>query len=239
MKLVLIRHGQTPSNVSGLLDTAPPGAPLTALGREQAAALGVELADHPLDGLFCSTALRAQQTAELLRTGVLPQVRDGLFEVQAGDWEMSGDPVAVRGYLDRIGEWLSGDLAARTPGAGGESGYDVMDRLDTAIAGIVSDLGAGGVDRPEAWVVAHGAVIRVWASLRSANLPDDFGAESGLRNATRVEMVGDPVAGWTCTWWSRVLAPGEDGGDLPGGVCEAVVPAPSVAADPTAADVPD
>ena len=29
MRLVLIRHGQTPSNVCGLLDTAPPGPGLT------------------------------------------------------------------------------------------------------------------------------------------------------------------------------------------------------------------
>ena len=31
MRLLLIRHGQTPSNVDYLLDTAVPGAGLTAL----------------------------------------------------------------------------------------------------------------------------------------------------------------------------------------------------------------
>ena len=35
-RLHLVRHGQTPSNVAGALDTALPGAPLTELGREQA-----------------------------------------------------------------------------------------------------------------------------------------------------------------------------------------------------------
>jgi release factor glutamine methyltransferase len=38
VRLLLIRHGQTPSNVLGLLDTAPPGPGLTDLGVEQAAA---------------------------------------------------------------------------------------------------------------------------------------------------------------------------------------------------------
>ena len=39
MRLLLVRHGQTPSNVAGLLDTALPGPGLTALGTRQAAAI--------------------------------------------------------------------------------------------------------------------------------------------------------------------------------------------------------
>jgi len=39
MRLILIRHGQTVSNVGGLLDTAHPGADLTPLGRQQAGSL--------------------------------------------------------------------------------------------------------------------------------------------------------------------------------------------------------
>ena len=36
MRLILIRHGQTHSNVAHALDTTVPGADLTDLGREQA-----------------------------------------------------------------------------------------------------------------------------------------------------------------------------------------------------------
>ena len=39
MRLTLVRHGQTPSNVLGLLDTAPPGPGLTDLGQLQAASV--------------------------------------------------------------------------------------------------------------------------------------------------------------------------------------------------------
>lgn len=37
--LILLRHGQTTSNVDRKLDTLVPGAPLTQLGEEQAVAM--------------------------------------------------------------------------------------------------------------------------------------------------------------------------------------------------------
>ncbi|MCM1975585.1 histidine phosphatase family protein, partial [Streptomyces sp. G1] len=37
MRLLLVRHGQTPTNVDYLLDTAVPGPGLTELGLAQAA----------------------------------------------------------------------------------------------------------------------------------------------------------------------------------------------------------
>ncbi|BCW50626.1 hypothetical protein StoSoilB13_29680 (plasmid) [Arthrobacter sp. StoSoilB13] len=48
MKLLLIRHGQTPGNVAGQLDTAFPGPGLTELGERQAAALPEALADESI-----------------------------------------------------------------------------------------------------------------------------------------------------------------------------------------------
>ncbi len=45
-RLVLVRHGQSHGNVERRLDTRPPGAALTDLGREQARAFARDLA-HP------------------------------------------------------------------------------------------------------------------------------------------------------------------------------------------------
>ncbi|MFI5427738.1 histidine phosphatase family protein [Aeromicrobium sp. UC242_57] len=39
MRLILIRHGQTPANVDGVLESTVPGPGLTELGLEQAAEL--------------------------------------------------------------------------------------------------------------------------------------------------------------------------------------------------------
>ena len=74
MKLLLIRHGQTPSNVRGLLDTGAPGAELTKLGHEQARALPKALDGEPIDSIAqalrtdrADVARRAQRIVGRLR----------------------------------------------------------------------------------------------------------------------------------------------------------------------------
>ena len=64
--LILLRHGQTTSNVGRHLDTALPGAELTELGRTQAAAAGRDIMDtYAPARVVTSKALRAQQTGEI------------------------------------------------------------------------------------------------------------------------------------------------------------------------------
>ncbi|MGV0398332.1 histidine phosphatase family protein [Corynebacterium suicordis] len=82
--LYLVRHGQTTSNTIHALDTALPGADLTELGREQALAVGEELArrtTRPLH-VMSSLAARAQQTAVLLAEG---------FTTAGGELASAGD----------------------------------------------------------------------------------------------------------------------------------------------------
>ena len=63
LRIFLIRHGQTPGNVLGQLDTAHPGPGLTQLGERQAAALARSLANEEIGLLYASTLLRTQLTA--------------------------------------------------------------------------------------------------------------------------------------------------------------------------------
>ena len=72
MRVMLVRHGQTSSNARGLLDTAAPGADLTDLGREQAAALVDLLDGQRVDAIFASTLVRSQQTAAAAGRGPRP-----------------------------------------------------------------------------------------------------------------------------------------------------------------------
>src|ERR1041385_537947 len=62
-RLVLVRHGQSLGNVDRRLDTRPPGAELTDLGRDQARTFAREL-PHPAAMIAHSVAVRAAQTAE-------------------------------------------------------------------------------------------------------------------------------------------------------------------------------
>ncbi len=223
MRMLLIRHGQTRSNQLGLLDTAPPGPELSPLGREQAERLADLLADESIEAVVASTARRAQQTATPLarRRGLAVEVVDGLAEVAAGDWEMTGNPELVRSYLDTLGHWMVGDLERRTPGPNGESGAELFARVDTAMAALVAR------DLPTLAVVAHGALLRTWASVRAVNLPADFGAGRPLGNTGVIILDrpdSDPATGWTCLSWT--------------GQPDPLVPPPGTTGDPGAEPIP-
>lgn len=200
MRLLLIRHGQTPSNIGGLLDTGAPGADLTDLGRAQAAALPRSVGTEPIDVLYASTLVRTQQTAEplALTLGLTVEVRAGIREIGAGALEMRGDAASVQTYLDTAFRWSVGDLDLRMPG--GESGTEVFERYDQVVAEIAAS-GAG-----TAALVSHGAVIRSWTAARVSNVGVDHVASSPLSNTGVVVLEGSPGAGWQAlTWEGRVL----------------------------------
>ena len=204
MRLILVRHGQTSANVAGLLDTAHPGADLTDIGREQAAALPTALPaaldGAAIDALYASPLVRTQQTAEPLATahGLEVQVRPGLREISAGDLEMLGDAASVEHYLSTAIAWVAGDLDARLPG--GEAAAEVLGRFDEVVAEAAGS-GAGTVV-----MVSHGTVIRAWAAVR-AGIPAEWAAQSRLANTDVVVLEGHPDEGWRAlSWGGRSLS---------------------------------
>jgi probable phosphoglycerate mutase len=208
VRLLLVRHGQTRSNVEHLLDTAVPGADLSDLGREQAAALVPALGALGIGALTASTLVRTQQTAAPLAAhlGLEVAVADGLREIEAGDLEMRGDEASVRRYLDVVAAWLHGDLSAAEPGA--EDGHAFFARYDAAVADALAAARAAGVDTLV--LVSHGAAIRTWAGSRVRNVSADFVITTGLENTGVVELVGSPEDGWTCERWAgAVVDPGQ------------------------------
>lgn len=204
MRLLLVRHGQTPANVARLLDTAVPGADLTPQGQEQARELVGALAPVPLDGIYVSDLVRTQQTAAPLAAarGLTPVVRPGLREIQAGDDEMTPDPARWDAYLAVIGRWLDGELDAQVPG--GETGVEVLDRYDAVVAEVCATLPADGT----AVLVSHGAVIRAWTGLRAANVDRRFVGESRLGNTAAVVLDGSSQDGWRVVTWADTEPPG-------------------------------
>lgn len=199
MRLLLIRHGQTPANVEGVLDASVPGPGLTRLGREQAAALSHALVRESIGGIWVSSMVRTQQTAAPMaeRLGLGPLVLPGLREISAGTLQGRSDQSAVHRYLETVLAWMDGDLQASTPG--GESGREFVSRYDAAIA-LVAESGV-----PTAAVVSHAAAIRCWSGIRAENLghgrPRDPQYDR-LDNTGVVVMEGDPEAGWSLLSWS-------------------------------------
>lgn len=223
MRLLLIRHGQTPANVLGQLDTTRPGPGLTPLGERQAAMVPPALQNTRIAAIYASTLLRTQLTAEPLAAGrsLDIQVLDGLQEIEAGALEKRSDRTSVQRYLKAAFAWGSGDLDARMPG--GTDGNAFFDRFDSAIAAVADETASAvaadarvgqapdvftpnstgaAIDTRTAAVFSHGAAIRVWTAARALNVPRAFAGIHELDNTGVVELTGSPEAGWTLVSWA-------------------------------------
>jgi broad specificity phosphatase PhoE len=196
VRLLLIRHGQTPSNIAGALDTAFPGAPLTDLGLRQAAEAPAGLDEVRLAGVYSSTLDRARSTAGALATarGLELRVREGLEEIAAGTLEMRSDEEAYTTYRDVVARWIHGELEVAMPGA--PDGHAFLARFDDAVRSIVADHDGDATVA----VVSHGAAIRVWTGHRGGR-PAEEVEHMHLRNTGMAAFEGHPDAGWSLVSW--------------------------------------
>lgn len=195
MRLILVRHGETPSNVAGALDTARPGAPLTALGHRQAAAISDALTGLGIDrivAVHASPLVRTQLTGTPLATarGLDVVVEEGLEEIEAGDLEMLTDDASVTAYNGTVDAWTTGRLDVAMPG--GRDGHAFLSRFDGAVGRLTAD----HADDATVVAVSHGAAIRAFSAR--------YGAPEGarLRNTGAAILDGSPSAGWAVTRWS-------------------------------------
>lgn len=195
MRLLLVRHGQTTSNVIRALDTDMPGAELTALGRQQAEGLVERLANERIDALYASPLRRAQQTAAPLarERGLEVVTREGVRELLAGDLEMREDTESAQLYLKTVMAWAAGQTDLRIPG--GQTGEEALARYDE----VIEEIAASGAEN--ATVISHGAAIRAWTAARARNLDPAYAARNPLENTQSVALDGDPRDGWTVTHW--------------------------------------
>ncbi|MFD4592793.1 histidine phosphatase family protein [Streptomyces rubiginosohelvolus] len=212
MRLLLVRHGQTSSNVERRLDTREPGPGLTPLGRRQAAALVQALAHESVDAIYTSALLRTQETAAPLAeaTARESQVRPGLGEISAGDLEMRCDDEAIDLYLGTVFAWSAGDVERHMPG--GTDGRTALSRFD-AVVEEAAGTGAGTVA-----MVSHGAAIRMWVAARARNAGVGFVSRHELANTGVVVLSGDPDRGWqVLSWQEQAPGRGTDGSSGPAG----------------------
>jgi len=207
VRLILVRHAESTSNVRHILDATSPGPELTARGLDQAVQLPAALAAFDVDAVYASSLTRAQQTAAPFAASIgLPViVRDGLREISAGSLELRGDDESMRAYFATVDAWHAGDLARRMPG--GDDGSEVLARFDAVVAEIA------GLGVPVVLVVSHGAMIRFWIAARTNEGPAALVAAEMLENTGVIELDGDTGAGWSVRSWipSAVAQPGSPG----------------------------
>jgi probable phosphoglycerate mutase len=150
MRILLIRHGETPLNVARVLQ--PIETPLSVRGVEQATALARRLMRIELAAIVSSDLARAWHTAELIAaaTGAPLEANELLRERNFGDWR--GQP------YERLPE---NPLTMSGAPPGGESASVFELRIAHAFASIVrraAKLGDTGATALA--VVTHGLVIQ-------------------------------------------------------------------------------
>ena len=202
LRLVLVRHGQTPSNVIGSLDSRPPGPPLTDLGREQAVDVAEALAALPVVAVYASVAVRAQETAAPIAAahGLPVQVVEGIHEAFVGDLECRNDAESLSTFFDVFHRWTR-SLELDVPMPGGESAQQVLDRFIPVVEAIRARHSDGVVV-----LVSHGAAIRLTSFALSPNVDAELADQHLLGNGSRVVLEADGMSptGWRCLEWAGV-----------------------------------
>jgi len=223
LELLLIRHAQTTSNVVRALDTAHPGADLTELGEQQAADLARGLDGVRIDRVYVSPRLRTRRTAGplLAARGLEPHLRDGLVEIDAGDWEMSTEPAHAEAYNAAVTAWVRGDNGDGGDGVpGGETAAASLARFDAVVEEACAEAAAHGLERVA--LVSHGAVLRRWAGTRATGAAD-LAVERPLGNTGLIRLTrtdagsGEGSGGWRVTFWDTEVVPGGSRDDGPAG----------------------
>ncbi|MBM7520460.1 histidine phosphatase family protein [Nocardioides nitrophenolicus] len=162
--LLLVRHGRTTANASGLLAGRTPGVRLDELGIEQAARAGGRIGTVPLAALVTSPQERCKQTAKAIAVAQRERghavtravTEKGLAECDYGEWQGRAIKELLREPL-----WQT---VQRQPSAavfpGGESMVAMQHRAVAAVrridAAVTEEHGPGAV-----WVaVSHGDIIK-------------------------------------------------------------------------------
>ena len=204
--VLLVRHGRSTANTSGVLAGRTPGVRLDETGEEQARRTAERIAAVPLAALVSSPQERCRQTAKAIAAGhpARPRIASerGLAECDYGEWQ--GRPLRE---LAKEKLWAT---VQRQPSAaafpGGESMVAMWHRAVEAVrrhdAAVEAEHGPGAV-----WVaVSHGDIIK-------AVLADALGMHLDLFQRVGVDPASVSIVQYTPDR-PYVLASNTHAGDL-------------------------
>lgn len=204
--VLLVRHGRTTANATGLLAGRTPGVGLDDLGREQAARTGERIAAVPVAAMVSSPLERCAQTAHAIlerQAETTPSlVEADLTECDYGQWQ-------GRKLSELAAEPLWSTVQSQPSAVvfpGGESMAGMQARAVAAIrrhdAAVEAEHGPGA-----AWVaVSHGDVIK-------AILADALGMHLDLFQRIEVGPASVSIVSYGPSR-PRVWAMNTDAGDL-------------------------
>jgi probable phosphoglycerate mutase len=155
LTLYLLRHGETEASRTGGY-CGKLNIELSAAGRLMAEDFAAAYAGHPFAGVYVSPLRRTRDTAAPLcrLSGLAPEFREGLRELEYGAWEGLSPEAVSREYGEDYLRWLA-DAGWNAP-TGGERGIDVGLRAMAVLKEIWRTHEDGDV-----LVVSHKATIRI------------------------------------------------------------------------------
>jgi probable phosphomutase (TIGR03848 family) len=160
--VILVRHGRTAANATGVLAGWTPGVHLDDKGREQVAATAARLSVVPLAAVVSSPLERTVETAEAILLGREPRpelhLDEQVGECRYGDWTNQPLKTLAKHPLWKVVQ--GHPSAAVFPGADGESLADMSARAVGAVRGWNARLTTGPKSDPTYAVVSHGDVIK-------------------------------------------------------------------------------
>jgi probable phosphomutase (TIGR03848 family) len=160
--VILLRHGRTAANASGVLAGWTPGIHLDDTGRAQAQALALRLAVVPLTAVVTSPLERTRETAEAVLEGREPapvlHVDDRLGECRYGDWTNQPLKTLAKDPLWKVVQ--AHPSAAVFPGPEGEPMATMSARAVGAVREWNARLATETSGDPTYAVVSHGDVIK-------------------------------------------------------------------------------
>lgn len=196
-RVIVLRHGQTTYNAAGiwqgLLD-----APLSDIGREQAAAAASALSAHRIDVIYSSDLSRAADTACVVgkAIGLEPVYDVRLREIDVGEWSgMTTEEVTAK-FPDEQTAIARGEDLRR--GRTGESVTDVAERVQPFLDEVVAQLAPGAT----LLVVSHGVTGRaLCARLAGMEQGVAWHCLSGMFNCRWAQLV-EHRSGWRIEQWN-------------------------------------
>ncbi len=153
--ILLARHGQTGSNVSGFY-MGRSDEDLNDVGYAQARSLSSRLAGLPIDSVYTSPLQRAYVTATILAEphNLKVKVSDDLNEIQFGDWQgLHLNEISQR-WPELWQQWRADPSESAIPG--GESFQQVAERAIRAFETVVA-----AEPGRQVLIVTHEIVIKV------------------------------------------------------------------------------
>ena len=155
LKLYLLRHGETTFSQSGGYCGAT-DAELTESGQAMAKAFSDEYKKLPWQAIYCSPMKRTRATAApiVTATETTPQLRDGLKEINYGDWEGRTQADVKEALCEDYYAWMT--EPSWNPPTGGETAVEISNRAMAVIAEIEEKYTDGNV-----LIVSHKATLRI------------------------------------------------------------------------------